>query len=246
LEQFSEALRLDPRSAAAHYNKGRALYDSNRHAEAGAELETACALKPGYPAALHQWAQVERELGHLQKSTELLERLVKLTPDNADAQSLLGQNLLRLGRTDEALEHLRLAVQADPENSQALYNLAHTLEKSGKPEAQEYLARFNALEKQRRLSDRVQQLGNFGLEAYNARNWTQAIEDLKEALEICGDCRFSADLHRNLGLVYCHKGAIEDGKRELEAALKLKPDDADARKALEILSSLPGKRSSGN
>jgi Tfp pilus assembly protein PilF len=49
-----------------------------------------------------------------------------------------------------------------------------------------------------------------------------------------------------LGLVYCHKGDIEDGKRELEAALKLKPDDADARKALEILSSLPGKPGTGN
>jgi tetratricopeptide (TPR) repeat protein len=246
LEQFSEALRLDPRSAAAHCNRGRALYDVGRHAEARVELETACALKPNYPEALYLLAQVESRLGDVQKSTELLERLVKLTPGNADAQSLLGQNLLRLGRTDEALEHLRLAVQADPENSQALYNLAHTLEKSGKPEAQEYLARFNALETQRRLTDRVQQLGNFGLEAANARNWTQAIDDLKEALQICGDCRFSADLHRNLGLVYCHKGDIEDGKRELEAALKLKPDDADARKALEILSSLPGKPGTGN
>jgi tetratricopeptide (TPR) repeat protein len=175
-----------------------------------------------------------------------LERVVKLTPDNANAQSLLGQNLLRVGRTEEALEHLRLAVQADPENSQALYNLAHTLEKSGKPEAQQYLARFNELEKQRRLSDRVQQLGNFGLEAYNARDWTQAIEDLKEALQICGNCRFSADLHRNLGLVYCHKGDIEDGKRELETALKLKPDDDDARKAMEILRSLRAKPDDAN
>jgi tetratricopeptide (TPR) repeat protein len=238
LEQFSEAVRLDPGSAAAHYNKGRALYDSNRHSEAGTELETACKLKPDYPAALYQWAQVERELGNLPKSTELLERVVKLTPDYADAQAMLGQNLVRLGKTDDAIEHLQLAVRADPNNSQALYNLAHLLEKSGRPEAQEYLARFNQLEKQRQLSDRVQRLGNFGLEAYNARNWTQAIDNLKEALQICGGCRFSADLHRNLGLVYCHKGDIEEGKRELETALKLNPDDDDARKALEAVGSV--------
>ena len=81
----------------------------------------------------------------------------------------------------------------------------------------------------------------YGLEAYNARNWTQAIEDLKEALQICGNCRFSAELHRNLGLVCCHKGDIEVGKRELETALKLKPDDDDARRALEILGSIRAK-----
>ena len=164
---------------------------------------------------------------------------MKLAPGDSDAQSLLGQNLLRLGKTDEAIEHLRLAVQANPASSEALYNLAQTLSKAGKPEAKEYMVRFNELEQQRQLTDRVQQLGNFGLEAANARNWPQAIEDLREAMRICGDCRFSADLHRNLGLIYCRKGDVENGKRELEAALKLRPNDSDARHALEVLASLP-------
>ncbi|PYV24731.1 MAG: hypothetical protein DMG27_12140, partial [Acidobacteria bacterium] len=236
-----QAVRLDPNSPVAHYNKGRALYDLNRRQEARAELATASRLQPDYAPALYLLAHVTKQLGDAQKSTELLERLVKLTPDDADAQSLLGQNLLRLGKTDEAIEHLRLAVQANPKSSEALYSLAQTLAKAGKPEAKEYAARFNDLEQERQLTDRVQQLGNFGLEAANARNWPQAIEDLNEALEICGDCRFSADLHRNLGLIYCRKGEVENGKRELEVALKLRPDDSDARQALDVLASLPVK-----
>ena len=35
-------------------------------------------------------AQVEKELGDVEKSAELSKHLVKLTPDNANAQSLLG------------------------------------------------------------------------------------------------------------------------------------------------------------
>jgi tetratricopeptide (TPR) repeat protein len=238
LEQFSEAIRLDPQSPAAHYNKGRVLYDLNRREMAGAELETACKLRPDYPAALYLLSLIERQLGNVQRSTELAERLVQLTPNDADAQSLLGQDLLRLGKTDEAIEHLRRAVEANPQNSEGLYNLARTLAQAGKPEAKEYMNRFDQLEKQRQLTDRVQQLGNFGLEAANARNWPQAIEDLQEALQICSDCRFSADLHRDLGLIYCRKGDLQNGKRELEAALQLQPRDPDARQAMEVIASL--------
>ena len=238
LAQFSEAARLDPGSAAAHCNKGRALYDLGKHEEARAELEKACSINPNYPEALYLLAQAERRLGDMQKSVDFLERLVKLAPGNAEAQALLGQDLLRLGKTDEAIEHLQLAVKSDPNNTQALYNLADQLAKSGRPEAKEYMTRFNELEKQRQLTDRVQKLGNFGLEAASARNWTQALEDLKQALELCGNCRFGADLHRNLGLVYLRTGDTPDGTRELEVALKLNPDDDDARKALEAVGSV--------
>jgi len=246
LEQFSEAERISPDSSAAHYNKGRVLYDLGRLREARSELETACNLNPDYPAAMYLLAETVRDLGDLQRSTELLQALVKLTPANPDAQSLLGENLLRVGRTDEALEHLRLAVEADPGDSRALYHLAQTLKKVGNPQANQYLARFQELTRQRQISDRVQQLGIFALAAANARDWAEAVADSKEALQICGDCRFAALLHRNLGLIYCRKGDIQDGKRELEAALKLKPNDPEARRALEMATSLLAKPGAGN
>jgi tetratricopeptide (TPR) repeat protein len=80
----------------------------------------------------------------------------------------------------------------------------------------------------------------------DARDWAEAVEDTKEALHICGGCRFAAGLHRNLGLIYCRKGDPEDGRRELEAALKLKPDDPEAQRALERVVSLLSKQPAGN
>jgi tetratricopeptide (TPR) repeat protein len=108
----------------------------------------------------------------------------------------------------------------------------------GKPEAKLYMERFQELKQRREIDDRVQNLGSYGLEAANAKDWPQAVRDFKEAIELCGLCASREDLHRNLGLIYILKGDQEEGRRELEMALKIKPNDRDARKALE---SLPSK-----
>jgi len=88
-------------------------------------------LLPEYPAALYLLAHVERQLGNLPRSTELLQKLVQIEPRDSDGQFLLGQNLLRLGKTQDAITRLKAAVDADPNNSDALYNLAQTLKKTG-------------------------------------------------------------------------------------------------------------------
>jgi tetratricopeptide (TPR) repeat protein len=243
LEQFSEAIRLDPESAAVHYNKGRVLNDVNRRDEAQVELNTACRLQPDYPEALYLLAQVEKQLGNVQRSVDVLDHLVTLEPSNEQAQFLLGRNLLTLGKTDEAAHHLQMAVGVNPNDEDALYSLAQVLSKMGKPEAKIYLERFQSLKKQREVDDRVQKLGSYGLEAAKARDWPQAVADFKEAIELCGLCASLEDLHRNLGLIFVLKGDVEEGRRELESALKIKPNDADARRALD---SLPDKGTAPN
>jgi tetratricopeptide (TPR) repeat protein len=114
--------------------------------------------------------------------------VVSLQPDNADAQYLLGQNLERSGKTVEATEHWKAAVHADPNHSQALFNLGKVLSKAHDPDAQKYQARFDALQRQQQVTDRIQQLGNFALEAANAQNWPQALEQMSQAIELCGNC----------------------------------------------------------
>lgn len=243
LNQFSEAIRLDSKSAIAHYSEGRVFYELNRFEESRAELDTACRLQPDYPEALYVFAQVEKKLGNVQRSVELLDHLVTLEPSNADAQLLLGRNLVILGNVEEAIHHMQIAVGASPNNEDALYSLAQTLSRAGKPEAKVFLERFQDLKQQREVNDRIQKLGSYGLEAANARDWPQAVTDFKEAIELCGQCASSVDLHRNLGLIYILKGEVEEGKKELEVVLRIKPSDTDARKALQSLS---GKETTPN
>jgi tetratricopeptide (TPR) repeat protein len=238
LKEFSEAVRLAPNSAVAHYNKGRVLYDSGELKEAKAELETTCRLSPDYPSALYLLALAEEQMNNLSRSAELLKRLVQLDPHDSDAHYLFGQVMMRLGRTREAIEQWQIAVDTNPGSLKALHDLADLLSKVGRPEAGLYAGRFDALQKSQQLTDQVLQLDRFGVEAAKAQNWPEAVAQLKEALKLCGGCAQSANLHRDLGLTYCRKGELEGGEGELRTALTLNPNDADAHKALRILETL--------
>jgi len=234
-KEFSDAVRLDPNSAAAHYNLGRYYYQTGKSDDARKELATACRLQPNFPAGLYFLALAEQQNNQIEHSTELLKTLVALEPTNADAQYLLGQNLEQLGETNGAIEHWKLAVEADPKHSQALYNLSHVLAKLHDPTARQYQERFEELQKMQQIADRVQQLGNFALEAANAQNWPQALQQMEEALQLCGQCSEAAHLHKNLGLFYCRTGRTAEGEKELRAALELDPSDRDAQQTLQVL-----------
>ncbi|MGA8233293.1 MAG: tetratricopeptide repeat protein, partial [Candidatus Acidiferrales bacterium] len=240
--EFSEAVRLDPKSASAHFNLGRFYFESSKYDDARRELETASTLQPRFANALYFLALVERQSGNVARSAELLQKVVEIQPGQADAQFLLGQDLAKLGKTTQAIEHWKLALEADPDDSQALYTLARALNKAHDPAAERYQQRFDDLKKQQQVTDQVSELGNFAIEASNAQNWPQAIEQMQQAIQLCGDCAQSGHLHRNLGLFYCKTGKFEDAETELKKALDLDPNDAEAKRAISIVENL---RSSG-
>ena len=91
------------------------------------------------------------------------------------------------------------------------------------------------MQKSQEIADRVSQLGNFALEAANAQNWPQAVEQMNEAIALCGNCPQGAHLHKNLGLFYGRTGNIGAARKELHTALEFSPNDADAQNALAML-----------
>jgi len=233
-KEFSEAARLDPKFAAAHYNLGRFYFETGKYDDARQELETAIRLQPNDAASLYFLALTAKQENQSERSTELLQKVVALQPDNADAQYLLGQSLEHAGETAASIQHWKAAVQADPNHSQALFNLAKALSKIHDPDAKQYQDRFEALQKNQQIADRVSELGNFALEAANAQNWPQALEQMNEAIQLCGNCPQSAHLHKNLGLFYGRTGNLGEAKKELRTALQLAPDDTDAQNALAV------------
>jgi tetratricopeptide (TPR) repeat protein len=243
LKEFSKAVQLAPNSAQAHFDNGRVLYDLERREEARAELEIAHRLAPNYPPPMYFLAAMDSPSAH---SVELLKHLVRLEPEDSAAQYLLGQNLMHAGKTPEAIEHWKIAVRTDPNNSSALYNLARLLAETHDPEAKRYMDRFQALEKGSQLNDRVHQLNNFALSAAQNHNWPLALEQLQDAIESCGQCGAAPTLHKNLGLIYARKGDTEHAIRELDLALKEDPRNADAQKALAILRRIKEERSQSN
>ena len=81
----------------------------------------------------------------------------------------------------------------------------------------------------------MKSLGNEAYVAANKQDWPEAIRILKKALESCQDCELAAALHKNLGLALCSNGNLDEGKQELQEALKLNPNDPDIVKALSVV-----------
>ena len=109
-----------------------------------------------------------------------------------------GTELLRSGDRDGAIAQWRKVIEIKPDHAEALYNLSRQLARSDPQEAQQFQRRFDTLQSQKRIMDRAQTLGNFGLSAAAAHDWPQAIAQLKEGLQVCGQCSALALLHKNL------------------------------------------------
>ena len=59
--------------------------------------------------------------------------------------------------------------------------------KSDPEEAKRLQARFQQLQAQEHIMDRAQTLGNFALTSADAHDWPQAIAQLKEGIQACGN-----------------------------------------------------------
>lgn len=234
LVQTSEAVRLAPQSAAAHFYRGRILYDLSRTNEARPEFETASRLDAKFPGPRYFLALIDKQEGKYELAASQFEETVKLQPRNVMAWYMLGQSLEQMSKTAEALAAWRKTIAIDPKFSQALISLASALRSTDPAESEQLMARFNAVQKERRILDRADTLANNGVEAASAHDWPEAIRQLKEAIGACGNCAARGDLHRKLGIIYCQAGNLDEGEKELLTAKTLKSDDPVTQAALEL------------
>lgn len=235
LLEFSTAVQLDPQSAMAHYNKGRVLLDLQRNAEAKPELETAVKLDTSQADSWYLLGLIARQAGEADAAIVSFRKAIAARPDNAEAEFMLGKELERKGDSAGAAQCWRKAIELRPQYSEALYSLARVLSKTNPDEAKRLQAQFEHLQEEQHIMDRAQSLGNFALASADAHDWPQAVSQLKEAIQVCGNCSARPQLHKDLGLIYCHSGDMKSGRAELLEAQKLDPSDADIGKALSVI-----------
>jgi tetratricopeptide (TPR) repeat protein len=200
-------------------------------------------LIPQVPESRYFLALIEKHAGNHQRAASLLEEVVHLQPRNVMAWYLLGQSLEHEGETTKAVAAWRQAVAIDPKFSQALFSLARALRSTDAAEAEQLMARFTAVQKERRILDHVGTLANNAAAAASAHDWPEATRQLKEAITECGDCAVKADLHKKLGLIDCQSGNLENGEKELLAANALKPADPEIARALALIAQARNQRS---
>jgi len=235
LNEVSIALKLAPNLPSAHVNRARILADLHRQNEAKDEFKIACRLASNDPSCFFNWALLERDMGDSAKETELLQQAVKLQPGDYDAVFFLARSLQEQSRDAEAVEALHHALAINPDSTEALYMLSRELKKTDPEKSKELFQKFKSKQHEQQVLDESKSLGNEAYVAANKQDWPEAIRLLRKAIEMCGDCQAAAGLHKDLGLVLCRNGSIDEGRSELKIALKLNPDDPDVVKSLAIL-----------
>jgi tetratricopeptide (TPR) repeat protein len=234
LKETSTAVLLSPKLASAHLNRARVLADLHRPEEAEKEFAIAHQLAPDNPDCLFYWALLEKDRGNLEKQTSLFQQLVRLQPNNQVALLLLAQSLQRESKHAETIVVLRRILQLKPDSANALYMLSMELRRTNPEESKKLQQDFETQKRKEADLAQVKSLGNEAYVAASKQDWPEAIRILKKALESCENCEAAATLHKNLGLALCNNGNLDEGKQELQVALKLNPNDSDIVKALNV------------
>jgi len=124
IEQYEQAIEIQPGHVEAHNNLGKMLTSLGRSDEAMTHLRKAVELEPNRPEPHWNLGNVLAREGRLDEATKQFEQALKLRPDYAAAHCHLGMALASRGRVEDAVTHYREALEIDPGYVEALNNLA--------------------------------------------------------------------------------------------------------------------------
>ena len=132
IDQFTEALRINPDYAEAHNNLGYALLVTGRTSAAIEQCKEALRIDPTYAHAHNNLGNALAQTGRASEAIDHYKQTLRMNPNSADAHSNLGAALAQRGRISEAIEELKAAVRINPNNIDARNNLiyAEGLQKS--------------------------------------------------------------------------------------------------------------------
>jgi tetratricopeptide (TPR) repeat protein len=126
---FEQALRLEPRSAEAHFDLGLVRQRQERPADAAKEFRLALESDPGL---LQARCALGSALADPAEAEADFRKALELNPDLVCALDGLAQVLLNEGRYDAALEYWRQAVRIEPDDVDLRLALATGTYKSAK------------------------------------------------------------------------------------------------------------------
>ena len=164
IEQYKKVLQLDPQLPGAHFELGEALLQKSKTQREREEAEEAfkaeLALNPGNVNAECRLGDLYLSAGNmrLDAAYQSYAHALQLQPNFSNAQLGMGKVLIRMGKNQEALAHLREAARLDPVDSTAHYLLAQTYRRLGQmPDADAELKVFEELENSKKKIHEVYQ-----------------------------------------------------------------------------------------
>jgi len=133
--EYERTIAIDPKMAEAYLNLGLLYMSGSPPADdrAIAPLRKAVELMPGQKQPLRDLAVAQSRSGDAAGAAESFEALLRLDPDDVDANTYVGSEFMRKNRPQEAEARFRHALEHHPGFHPALLGLAMSLEAQKKP-----------------------------------------------------------------------------------------------------------------
>jgi len=239
---LEEAVKIEPNFANSRFNLGIVLVFLKEWPEAKEQLEKAIELGAIEPQAHFELSKALRALGDTQRATEEMQRYQQLKKSEDDAiqaasKSAQGDAELQAGNIQEAITHFREATEADPNNGSYRYKLSIALDRTGDTEG-ERAQLEEAVKLDPKLAGAHNQLGyllsrkgdasgaeeHFRMATQFAPGWTEAW--INFAATLAGESHF------------------HEAREAVAVALRLEPDNAEARELSDQLARDPAGQQS--
>ncbi len=150
INQYREALRIDPRLPGVHFELGEAILQDSTSDEARTQAEqefgTALQINPGDAKSESRLGALANLRNEKDLSLQHYSRAAELDPQYSEAQVGLGTVLMSDGHPEKAIEHFSQAIRLDPLNASAHFRLSQAYRKLGRAaDADAEIARFKQL-----------------------------------------------------------------------------------------------------
>lgn len=252
---LTQAVAMNPRSAAAHTNLGNAQLQSRLLEAALLSYETALAIDPQLVSALYNRGNALRELQRGEEAIASYDRAIALNPDQPGAHNNRGLALAAIGQPRAALASYERALALAPRAARVWSNRGNALHDLGEHQAalesfdkaigldprdaHSYGNRARILARLRRYDaalascDAALALNPGFAEAHMTRGialrglqqFSAALLSFERAIALKADY---AEAHNNRGAALRDLGMLSEAIASYDRAIAVKPDYAEA------------------
>ena len=225
---FQQVIATKPDNADAYYNLGTLRLRQNDSVQAGQYFEQALRLKPDYPEAWNNLGMIAAQSGNSDDAIRDFQKSLAQRPKYLTALLNLG-NLYRRERDFENAQRcFDQAIQIQPDDAEVNYSFGMLYAQQGQLEqASEHLERAIALR-----PDYAEALNNLGVLFVRNQNLARAEEQFRAGIRVAPQFDQS---YLNLARLYVMQNDRQKAREVLLELLRVQPDDAAAKQALEAL-----------
>jgi Flp pilus assembly protein TadD len=228
---LEQVVRLDPESVDARMDLGAAYLAIGRHSDAEAVYDDVLKRRPRSAGALKLAGDLARTRGDLKKASTLYGKLRWISPADPRPACLLGTAYYEAGNLSAAERWFTDASKYPGMMGEAYGNLGVIALKRGQPkEALWFLSRAAKRRPQRALVR-----FNYALALYSNDRAVDALNELHVAQKLEPS---DSGAHFFAGVVALRLGLLQEAERGFREALRLDPQNEDARHNLSLLEPL--------